>query len=146
MRSNAPGLLPILRSQHLAQILTLLLLHPDAEYSLSEVAGKLGLPLTTMQREVTRLSDSELIREPSVGRSRIVSADPASRYTQPLTELVSLAFGPQFVIAVEYALSRGGSQQQTRSSSRSARLRSSGSSGKSRRREKANALERRPCL
>jgi hypothetical protein len=32
-----------------------------------------------------------------------VSADPASRYTRPLTELVSLAFGPQFVIAEEYA-------------------------------------------
>lgn len=103
MRSNAPGLLPILRSQHLAEILTLLLLHPDAEYTLSEVASKLSLPLTTVQREVTRLSDSELIRERRVGRSRLVSADPASRYTRPLTELVTLAFGPQFVIAEEYA-------------------------------------------
>jgi hypothetical protein len=103
MRSNAPGLLPILRSQHLAEILTLLLLHPDAEYTLSEVAGKLSLPLTTVQREVTRLSDSELIRERRVGRARLVSADPASRYTRPLTELVTLAFGPQFVIAEEYA-------------------------------------------
>lgn len=103
MRSNAPGLLPILRSQHLAEILTLLLLHPDTEYTLSEISGKLGLPLTTVQREVTRLSDSELIQERRVGRSRIVSANPSSRYTQPLTELLSLAFGPQFVIAEEYA-------------------------------------------
>jgi predicted ArsR family transcriptional regulator len=80
----------------------MLLLHPDAEYTLSEIAGKLGLPLTTVQREVTRLSGSELIRERRVGRSRLVSADPASRYTQPLTELVSLAFGPQFVIGEEF--------------------------------------------
>jgi DNA-binding transcriptional ArsR family regulator len=104
MRSNAPGLLPILRSRHLADMLTLLLLHPDAEYTLSEVAGKLSLPLTTVQREATRLSGSGLIRERRVGRSRLVSANPASRYTRPLTELVSLAFGPQFVIGEEFAV------------------------------------------
>jgi DNA-binding transcriptional ArsR family regulator len=103
MRSNAPGLLPILRSRHLAEMLTLLLLHPDAEYTLSEVAVKLSLPLTTVQREATRLSSSGLIRERRVGRSRLVSANPASRYTRPLTELVSLAFGPQFVIGEEFA-------------------------------------------
>ena len=102
MRSNAPGLLPILRSRHLAEMLTLLLLHPDTEYTLSEIAGKLGLPLTTVQREVTRLSGSGLTRERRVGRSRLVSANPASRYTRPLTELLSLAFGPQFVISEEF--------------------------------------------
>jgi DNA-binding transcriptional ArsR family regulator len=102
MRSNAPSLLPILRSQHLADMLTLLLLHPDAEYTLSEVAGKLDLPLSTVQREATRLSGSGLIRERRVGRSRLVSANQTSRYTRPLTELVSLAFGPQFVIGEEF--------------------------------------------
>lgn len=84
-------------------MLTLLLLHPDTEYTLSEVAGKLSLPLTTVQREATRLSGSGLIRERHVGRSRLVSANPASRYTRPLTELVSLAFGPQFVIGEEFS-------------------------------------------
>jgi hypothetical protein len=48
MRSEAPALLPILRSQHLAEILTLLLLHPDSEYSISDIASKLSLPLTTV--------------------------------------------------------------------------------------------------
>lgn len=43
-------------------MLTLLLLHPDAEYTLSEIADKLNLPLTTVQREATRLSGSGLIR------------------------------------------------------------------------------------
>ncbi len=104
MRSHAPGLLPILRSRHLAEMLTLLLLHPDTEYTLSEVAGKLGLPLTTVQREASRLADSGLIKERRVGRSRLVSANPASRYTRPLTELVSLAFGPEFVIGEEFGI------------------------------------------
>ena len=102
MRSQPPGLLPILRSRHLAEILTLLLLHPDQEYTLSEIANKLTIPLTTVQHEVTRLSGSELIRERRIGRSRLVSANPASRYSRPLTELVSLAFGPQFVIGEEF--------------------------------------------
>jgi DNA-binding transcriptional ArsR family regulator len=103
MRSNAPALLPILRSRHLADILTLLLLHPEAEYTLTELAGELRLPLTTVQREVTRLSGAQLIRERRIGRSRLVSANPGSRYTRPLTELVTLAFGPHVVIGEEFA-------------------------------------------
>jgi AraC-like DNA-binding protein len=102
MRSDAPALLPILRSRHLAEILTLILLHPDVEYTLSEVAAKLSLPLTTVQREVTRLSSSQLIRERRVGRSRLVSANPDSRYARPLAELVTLAFGPRFVVGEEF--------------------------------------------
>jgi hypothetical protein len=102
MRSNTPALLPILRSRHLAELLTLLLLHPDTEYSLTEAASKLGLPLTTVQREATRLSSAELIRERRVGRSRLVSANPSSRYTRPLTELLTLAFGPHLVIGEEF--------------------------------------------
>lgn len=102
MRSHAPALLPILRSQHLAEILTVLLLHPDVEYTLSELAATLDLPLTTVQREVTRLSSAQLIRERRLGRSRLVSADLSSRYARPLTELVTLAFGPHFVIGEEF--------------------------------------------
>lgn len=102
MRSNAPALMPILRSQQLAEVLALLLLHPDVEYSLTEVASKVGLPLTTVQREVTRLSSAQLIRDRHVGRSRLVSANPESPYNRPLTELVSLAFGPRLVIGEEF--------------------------------------------
>jgi DNA-binding transcriptional ArsR family regulator len=102
MRSDAPGLLPILRSRHLAEMLTLLLLHPDTEYTLSELAAQLSLPLSTVQREADRLVGSGLIRERRVGRARLVAADPDSRYTRPLTELVSLAFGPRFVVGEEF--------------------------------------------
>jgi len=46
------------------------------------------LPLTTVQREVTRLSNAQLVRERRVGRARLVSANPDSRYTRPLADLV----------------------------------------------------------
>jgi DNA-binding transcriptional ArsR family regulator len=102
MRSEAPALLPILRSRHLAEVLTLLLLHPDTEYSLTELAATLSLPLTTVQREAARLAGAGLIRERRVGRARLMSADPAGRYTRPLAELLTLAFGPHLVISEEF--------------------------------------------
>jgi len=95
--------MPILRSQQQAELLTLLLLHPSTEYSITELSGRLGVPLTTVQREVNRLSEAGLILERRVGRTRVVSANPASRYTRPLTELVTLAFGPHVVIGEEFA-------------------------------------------
>lgn len=49
------------------------------------------------------MSSAGLIRERRVGRARLVSADPSSRYARPLTELLALAFGPHLVIGEEFA-------------------------------------------
>src|SRR5260221_13607005 len=102
MRAEAPALLPILRSQHQAELLTLLLLHPGTEYSITEMSEKLDVPLTTVQREINRFSQAGLIIERRVGRTRVASSNPASRYTRPLTELLTLAFGPHVVIKEEF--------------------------------------------
>ena len=45
MRTEAPALMPILRSQPQAELLTLLLLDPENEYSITELSVKLGAPL-----------------------------------------------------------------------------------------------------
>ena len=95
--------MPILRSQQQAELLTLILLHPGTEYSITELSEKLGVPLTTVQREVNRLSEAGLITERRAGRTREVSANPKSRYARPLTELLTLAFGPHIVIREEFA-------------------------------------------
>lgn len=95
--------MPILRSQQQAELLTLLLLHPESEYSITELSVKLGVPLTTVQREINRFSEAGVIIERRVGRTRVVSANPANRYTRPLTELLTLAFGPHVVIREEFA-------------------------------------------
>lgn len=103
MRAEAPALLPILRSRHQAELLTLLLLHPGTEYSITELSEKLGIPLTTVQREVNRFLPVCLITERRAGRTREVSANPKSRYARSLTELLTLAFGPHIVIGEEFA-------------------------------------------
>jgi hypothetical protein len=38
MRSDAPRLLPVLRSQHQAELLAMLLLHPEQEYTIAALA------------------------------------------------------------------------------------------------------------
>lgn len=94
--------MPILRSQPQAELLTRLLLHPETEYSITELSLVLDVPLTTIQREVNRLSQAGLISERRVGRTRVVSANPDGRYTRPLTELLTAAFGPHVVIGEEF--------------------------------------------
>src|SRR5574341_1161117 len=102
MRSGAPSLLPIFRSQHQAELLTAMLLHPDRQYTLTELSTKLQAPVTTLQREVGRLVEAGLLTERRIGRSRLLAANPANRYAGPLTQLVALAFGPIVVVEEEY--------------------------------------------
>ncbi len=104
MRSDAPVLMPIFRSRHQAELLTWLLLHPQAEYTLTELKNSLEVPLTTVQTEVNRLADAGLIRDRKQGRNRLVSANPANPATGPLTQLVMMSFGPVQVIGEEFAI------------------------------------------
>lgn len=107
MRSEAPALLPILRSRHQGELLAVLLLHPDREYTLTELSRRLNAPLTTLQGEANRLIEAGLIRQRRMGRARLLGPAAASRYTRPLTELVTLAFGPHLVVEEEFASLEG---------------------------------------
>lgn len=95
--------MPIFRSRHQADLLAWLFLHPDREYTLTELAQRLNVPLTTLHRETQRLVDASLLTTRAVGRARLVSANPDNRATPALTQLLELTFGPQTVIAEEFA-------------------------------------------
>jgi DNA-binding transcriptional ArsR family regulator len=103
MRSDAPRLLPVLRSRHQADLLTMLLLHPDTEYTIAELTQRLSVPQSTISGEVRRLADAGILAVRPVGRSRLVSANGGSRLVGPLTELLTLTYGPHVVIADEFA-------------------------------------------
>jgi DNA-binding GntR family transcriptional regulator len=75
MRSAAPALLPVFRSPLQADILAALLLNPDDEYSLPDLAERFGAPLSTVRGEVKRLTDAGLLRRRHVGRSAMVRAN-----------------------------------------------------------------------
>lgn len=96
--------MPIFRSQHQASLLAWLLLHPQNEYTLTDLAGRLEVPLTTLQREAHRLVEAGLLRDRTIGRSRLLRSNPANQATAPLTQLLKLSFGPESVIGEEFAL------------------------------------------
>ncbi|MBV9384513.1 MAG: winged helix-turn-helix transcriptional regulator [Streptosporangiaceae bacterium] len=110
MRSAAPALLPIFRSRLQADILAALLLNPEDEYSLTELAGRFNAPPSTVHGEVKRLTDAGLIRRREIGRSAIVRADTSNRLMKPLAELLLLSWGPLQVVAEEFSELDGAEQ------------------------------------
>jgi len=102
MRSDAPRLAPTFRSRTQGDLLALVLLHPDREWTVSDLARQLGIPLTTAQSEVVRLADGGVLVTRKVGRARVVRANTASPSVAPLTQLTLVTFGPQTVIADEF--------------------------------------------
>jgi len=107
MRSAAPALLPVFRSQLQADILAALLLNPEREYSLTDLAQRFDAPLSTVHGEVKRLTDAGLLRRRNVGRSAVVRANSANRLVEPLAELLFLSWGPLQVVADEFAWMEG---------------------------------------
>lgn len=102
MRSSAPALLPIFRSQLQADILAALLLNPGREYSLTDLAKRFGAPLSTVHGEVKRLTQAGLLRRRDVGRSALVQANSQNRLVEPLAELLFLSWGAMQVISEEF--------------------------------------------
>jgi DNA-binding transcriptional ArsR family regulator len=96
-------LLPVLRSQHQADLLTMLLLHPGEEYTIADLARRLSVPQSTVSGEVRRLADADILAVRPAGRSRLVQANTSSRLAGPLTELLTLTYGPHVVVADEFA-------------------------------------------
>jgi DNA-binding transcriptional ArsR family regulator len=81
----------------------MLLLHPEEEYTIAELARRLSIPQSTVSGEVRRLADAGILTGRSVGRSRLVRANAGSRLVEPLTELLTLTYGPHVVVADEFA-------------------------------------------
>jgi len=104
MRSEGPALMPVFRSQHQAELLMWLLLHPDQEFGVTDLAGRLGVPLSTLHREVVRLDEAGLITSRTLGRNRLVRADTSHPAAPALTQLLQVTFGPKSVVAEEFAI------------------------------------------
>lgn len=81
-----------------------LYLHPEAEYGVSDLAHRLGVPLSTLHREVVRLDEADLVTSRTLGRNRLIRANPAHPASAALTQLLEVTFGPRVVIAEEFAI------------------------------------------
>lgn len=102
MQAPAPPLLPLLRSRLQAEILTTVLLSPGREWSLTELAHRVGASVATAQREVARAEQAGVVTSRRMGSTRLVTV-ASSPLTEPLTELLLRSFGPRQVVAEEVA-------------------------------------------
>jgi len=107
MRSPPPALLPILRSQVAGDLLALLYLHPDAEYSLTEAADAIHASLNAVHHEATRLAEAGLINARKRGNLRLVRAETDSLLSRPLTDLLAVTYGPLPVLTELLAAVQG---------------------------------------
>jgi predicted nucleotidyltransferase len=102
MQSRPPDLLPLLRSRLQAELLTLILLSPEREWTLTELAHRASASLATAQREVARAEQAGVVVSRRLGNTRLVTATE-SALTEPLTELLLRSFGPRQIVAEELA-------------------------------------------
>lgn len=99
MRTSAPPLLPLLRSQVQGDLLALTHLHPDREYSLTEAASHIGASVKAVQHEASRLVAAGLLADRRVGKARLIRIGPPSPLSGPLTELLIVTYGPLPVLS-----------------------------------------------
>ena len=102
MRTEAPLLAPIFRSDGQARLLAALLLADD-ELSLTALADRAGLAYPTAHREAERLLAAGILAERQIGRTRLIRANADSPLVPPLRDILTIATGPAAMLAVKFA-------------------------------------------
>jgi DNA-binding transcriptional ArsR family regulator len=98
MQTASPTLLPLLRSRSQGHILAAIMLDPQHERSLTELADETGASVSTVLREVARLEQGGLVITTRRGNARIVRAVTDSIVYKPLADLLAVTFGPVAVL------------------------------------------------
>ena len=99
MRTPAPALLPLLRSRAQGDLLALLFLHPERDYSLTEAADLIGVSVKTVHVEASRLVAAGLVSDSRRGNSRLLRAVTGTPVARPLADLLAVTYGPLPVLA-----------------------------------------------
>ncbi|GAA2877728.1 ArsR family transcriptional regulator [Actinoplanes cyaneus] len=98
MQRPRSQLLPLLRSPFLGELLAWLYLHPETDYSVTELAEILRVSTSTVSREAGHLAKVGLLIETRRGNLRLLRAATDHRLARPLTELLALTYGPAAVL------------------------------------------------
>jgi hypothetical protein len=98
MRSGSPPLLPLLRSRVQGDLLALLYLHPDRDYSLTEAADLIEASVKTVHTEAARLIAAGFIEDSRRGNVHLIRAATDTPVSRPLTDLLAVTYGPQPVL------------------------------------------------
>ena len=100
MQTKAPPLLPLFRSRSLALLLAHLLLREEESLeSVSQLALKLGLASSTVQRDIDLLERAGIVRSKRAGKTRVVSVDPDYSALGELRGLFEKVYGPPQILS-----------------------------------------------
>ncbi|HCU91990.1 MAG TPA: ArsR family transcriptional regulator [Actinobacteria bacterium] len=99
MRGGPSPLLPLLRSRVQGDLLALLYLHPDRDYSLTEAARIIGASVKAVHTEASRLIAAGFVSDSRRGNVRLLRAVTGTPVSQPLTDLLAVTYGPLPVLS-----------------------------------------------
>ena len=98
MKRTWSSLAPILRSDVQGRIFAAVMMDPDAEHSLADLARQADTSHTTALREVERAETTGIVTSRRSGQNRLVRANPTHPLYAPLAQIVLASFGPPAVI------------------------------------------------
>lgn len=98
MKQAPPVLLPILRSVFQGELLAWLFLHPEQEFSLTDLARRFGVSRPTVMREADRFASAGLVADRRQGNLRFIRARTDNVVAGPLAELLAATYGPTAVL------------------------------------------------
>jgi hypothetical protein len=87
-------LLPLLRSRVQGDLLALLYLHPDRDYSMTEAAAIIGASVKAVHTEASRLIAAGFVSDSRRGNVHLLRAVTDSPVSRPLTDLLAVTYGP----------------------------------------------------
>jgi DNA-binding Lrp family transcriptional regulator len=98
MKTPAPTLSPILRSDAQGLLLAALYLDPKQEKTLTELAETASVSLATVQRDIDRLEEAGFVTGRKIGPTRLVKPNVDHPIFKTIQDLVLYAYGPIAVI------------------------------------------------
>ena len=96
-------MLPILRSGVQGDILAIVYLSPEREFSVTQLANLVGASLKATAQEVGRLAKADLLDDRRSGNQRLVRKPAPSPIVTPLGDLLAATYGPLPVLTEELA-------------------------------------------
>lgn len=103
MRTSAPPLLPILRSEAQGRLLALLAEDPSRSYGIRELAQLIETSPMTAQREVDRAERAGLVMSDRRGNQRFVTINQDHYLYLPMRQILLSTFGVPAIITKQFS-------------------------------------------
>jgi predicted nucleotidyltransferase len=122
MRTPAPAILPLFRSEMQVRLLALLLLQPERSWTLQDLARALDAPASSVHRELGRAENAGIVRRDATARPHRFQAATDDPLHEPLATLLGRSVGvegqlravlerPDVLVATIYGSWAGGTRR-----------------------------------